>query len=167
MEIEYRSFDRKKERYRYILEQAERILDEAGTEVAAMANLSATLKLLMPRVNWAGFYLARGDGLSLGPFQGKPAVSSIKTGMGVCGTALATLSPQVVGDVHCCENHIACDLSSRSEIVVPIVTDGGIYGVLDIDSPDRENFDTEDLEGLTALCALFARFIDARAVGNK
>ncbi|MBQ8081655.1 MAG: GAF domain-containing protein [Clostridia bacterium] len=150
MEIPYRAFEQKAERYAYILAQLERILEETDDRVAGLANASALLWLLMPGLNWAGFYLMKEGGLSLGPFQGKPAVPWIPVGKGVCGTAALEKMPQVVEDVHACCNHIACDLNSASEIVVPLLGHGGeVLGVLDIDSPSPAHFEREDLTGLT------------------
>ena len=148
MDVEYREFTNKPERYTYINAQLDRILEETDDLCAGLANASALFHLLMPRLNWAGFYLMKGGALVLGPFQGKPAVARIEVGAGVCGTAAAEDAPQVVENVHTCCNHIACDSASSSEIVVPIHADGALFGVIDIDSPALANFDAEDLEGL-------------------
>ena len=114
MEIEYREFPGKAERYAYLNAQLERILDEADGLCGALANASALFMLLMPGMNWAGFYLMERGHLTLGPFQGKPAVSRIELGAGVCGTAAQRGEAQIVEDVHKCTNHIACDAASAS-----------------------------------------------------
>ena len=148
MNVEYREFPNKPERYAYINAQLDRILGETDDLYAGLANASALFDLLMPRLNWAGFYLMKNGALVLGPFQGKPAVTRIDVGAGVCGTAVAEDTPQIVENVHTCCNHIACDSASSSEIVVPIHASGAIFGVIDIDSPALANFDAEDLMGL-------------------
>jgi GAF domain-containing protein len=125
--------------------------------VANAANLAALLFWSLPQLNWAGFYLVeprRGD-LLLGPFQGKPACVRIPIGRGVCGTAAARRETVIVPDVHAFPGHIACDSASNSEIVVPIVRDGELLGVLDLDSPVRSRFDDADARGLEALVRVF------------
>lgn len=116
----------------------------------------------LPGVNWAGFYLRKEEGLVLGPFQGKPAVAYIPAGKGVCGTAAQSLKPQVVEDVKRCENHIACDVNSASEIVVPIFSNGNLFGVIDMDSPFPARFDAEDLAGLSILAERIGQIAAAR-----
>jgi L-methionine (R)-S-oxide reductase len=125
--------------------------------VANAANFAALLYWSLPQLNWAGVYLrdaARGD-LLLGPFQGKPACVRIPIGRGVCGTAAARRETMVVSDVHAFPGHIACDLASNSEIVVPILRGGELIGVLDVDSPAHARFDAADARGLEALVAVF------------
>ena len=125
--------------------------------VANAANLAALLFWSLPQLNWAGFYLVeprRGD-LLLGPFQGKPACVRIPIGRGVCGTAAARRETVVVPDVHAFPGHIACDSASNSEIVVPVVRDGELLGVLDLDSPVPSRFDDADARGLEALVRVF------------
>ena len=125
--------------------------------IANAANLAALLFWSLPQLNWAGFYLVeprRGD-LLLGPFQGKPACVRIPIGRGVCGTAAARRETVVVPDVHAFPGHIACDSASNSEIVVPIVRDGELLGVLDLDSPVPSRFDDADARGLEALVRVF------------
>src|SRR5216684_6689782 len=116
--------------------------------LANLANASGLLAQALERINWCGFYLARGEDLVLGPFQGKPACVRIAMGKGVCGTAAARRESLVVPDVAKFPGHIACDPASRSEIVVPIVENGMLRGVLDVDSPEAARFDEEDREGL-------------------
>ncbi|PTQ08198.1 hypothetical protein CLG96_15960 [Sphingomonas oleivorans] len=122
--------------------------------IANMANAAALLWQYLPDLNWAGFYRADDDGLVLGPFQGKAACIRIAYGKGVCGTAAATLEAQCIADVNAFPGHIACDAASASELVVPIVVDGALVGVLDLDSPTPGRFDAEDVAGCTALMAL-------------
>ena len=121
-----------------------------------LSNASALLYDAMENVNWAGFYLVRGDRLVLGPFQGKPACVHIGKGRGVCGTAWAEDNTLRVPDVHAFPGHIACDCASRSEIVIPLHAAGEIRGVLDIDSPEEDRFSQADQAGLEA----FARALE-------
>ena len=119
--------------------------------IANMANVAALLWETLPDLNWAGFYRNVGGELVLGPFQGRPACIRIPFGKGVCGTAAASLEPQCVADVLAFPGHIACDSASRSELVVPILRDGGLVGVLDLDSPLPGRFDDADLAGCVEL----------------
>ena len=119
--------------------------------VANMANAAALIWETLPDINWAGFYRNIGGELVLGPFQGRPACIRIAFGQGVCGAAAAGLQVQRVDDVHAFPGHIACDAASRSEIVVPLIRDGELIGVLDIDSPNIARFDAEDEAGCVAL----------------
>lgn len=133
--------------------------------VANAANLAALLYWSLPQLNWAGLYLvepASGD-LLLGPFQGRPACIRIPLGRGVCGTAAARRETIVVADVHAFPGHIACDAASNSEIVVPILRDGRLLGVLDLDSPVQGRFDASDARGLEALVAVFVASLGGRA----
>ena len=116
--------------------------------LANLANAAGLLAQALDRMNWCGFYLLRGDELVLGPFQGKPACVRIPLGQGVCGTAAALRETLVVPDVLAFPGHIACDAASRSEIVVPLVADGRLVGVLDVDAPEPARFDDEDRAGL-------------------
>ena len=157
MDIEYKTFARKSDLYAYLKEQLRRIAGETTDQTAILANASSLLMLLLPEINWAGFYLHRNQKLILGPFQGKPAVAEIPIGEGVCGTAAQTRTIQRVENVHRCCNHIACDLATNSEIVLPILlADGTLYGVLDIDSPVLSRFDEEDEAGLSRFAAILA-----------
>ncbi|MBL6939034.1 MAG: GAF domain-containing protein [Alphaproteobacteria bacterium] len=123
--------------------------------IANAANLAALLWMGLADLNWAGFYFKRGRGLVLGPFHGRPACVRIEMGRGVCGTAAQTRETQVVPDVHMFPGHIACDAASQSEIVIPLVRDGALVGVLDLDSPVKGRFDDEDHKGLEALAVLW------------
>ena len=122
--------------------------------VAAMSNLSALIMENMADLNWAGFYLRRGEGLVVGPFQGKPACIHIPMGKGVCGTTALRDRTTVVPDVHAFPGHIACDSASRSEIVIPLHAEGRVAAVLDIDSPVPDRFSPEDVRGLEELAGL-------------
>jgi len=122
--------------------------------IANMANAAALLWEYLPDLNWAGFYRNVSGELVLGPFQGKAACIRIAFGSGVCGTAAATRETQLVEDVHAFPGHIACDAASASEEVVPIIVDGELLGVLDLDSPNPGRFDAEDQAGCERLVAL-------------
>ncbi len=119
--------------------------------IANTANFAASIYHSLPSLNWAGFYFLRGEELVLGPFQGKPACVRIALGKGVCGTAAAQRHSILVPDVHDFPGHIACDVASRSELVVPLLRDGQVLGVLDLDSPIPNRFDEADREGCEAL----------------
>ena len=122
--------------------------------IANMANAAALIREYLPDLNWAGFYRNVDGELVLGPFQGKAACIRIAFGSGVCGMAAATRKTQLVADVHAFPGHIACDAASNSELVVPIVVNGELFGVLDLDSPTHYRFDAEDQTGCEALVAL-------------
>ena len=120
--------------------------------IANTANFSSLVFNSMPGLNWAGFYFLKGDELVLGPFQGKPACIRIKKGRGVCGTTVVEGKSIVVADVHAFPGHIACDVNSRSELVVPVRGAGGeIVGVFDLDSPLPNRFDQTDADGIESL----------------
>jgi GAF domain-containing protein len=141
----------KPELYAQLIEAADAITAGEPDAIANMANLSALLFDALPDLNWAGFYRNAGGELVLGPFQGKAACIRIPFGKGVCGAAAATREVQLVEDVHAFPGHIACDAASRSELVVPIVHDGALLGVLDLDSPSPARFDREDAAGCAEL----------------
>ncbi|NYD91501.1 GAF domain-containing protein [Sphingomonas melonis] len=143
--------------YRDLLSALDALTAGEPDAIANMANASALIWQYLPDLNWAGFYRLVGDELVLGPFQGKAACIRIALGKGVCGTAAATRTTQLVEDVHAFPGHIACDAASRSELVVPIVRDGVLIGVLDLDSPEPARFDAEDAAGCEALAALLAQ----------
>ena len=115
---------------------------------ANLSNASALLNQFFDRINWVGFYLMEDGELVLGPFQGLPACIRIPLGKGVCGTAAKTKESIIVPDVNAFPGHIACDAASQSEIVIPIVKNGNIFGVLDVDSPELNRFSEEDRIGL-------------------
>ncbi|MDE2516786.1 MAG: GAF domain-containing protein [Rhodospirillales bacterium] len=123
--------------------------------IANAANTAALLFQMMADINWAGFYFLRAGTLVVGPFQGKPACVRIAPGKGVCGAAVMRRESVLVADVHAFPGHIACDAASRSEIVVPLLRDGAVVGVLDIDSPLPARFDAADQAGLEAIAARY------------
>lgn len=134
--------------------QAAELVDGIPHFVANLANISALIFDTLEDINWAGFYLLKGDKLVLGPFQGKPACIEIPSGKGVCGTALASDSIQRIENVHEFKGHIACDSASNSEIVLPIHSEGKVIAVLDIDSTSFGRFSEEDEKGLAELVAI-------------
>ena len=148
--------------YKTMISQAEGMLEAEPWYVAAFSTLSALIKETLPELNWAGFYFADENGLTVGPFQGKPACIHIAPGKGVCGTAVARKETVVVPDVHAFPGHIACDSASASEIVIPLCRDGKVAAVLDIDSPVKDRFSPADRDGLEAL----ARKIEERVSWN-
>ena len=141
----------KQELYSLLKLQAVSLAEATPLPLPALANCAALLWEALSDINWAGFYLMHGDTLVLGPFQGKTACTLIPSGKGVCGTAAATRVLQLVPDVHQFPGHIACDSASNSEIVVPMIKDGVLLGVLDIDSPIFSRFDEQDAAGLQAI----------------
>jgi L-methionine (R)-S-oxide reductase len=146
----------KTELYRQLCDAADALTAGEPDAIANMANVAALLWEGLPDLNWAGFYRNVGGELVLGPFQGRPACIRIPFGKGVCGTAAATLEPQCVEDVNAFPGHIACDSASASELVVPIVHDGRLIGVLDLDSPRPARFDAEDRGGCIKLVRMLA-----------
>jgi len=146
----------KAEFYRELAQQLEALLTGESDMIANAANTSALMFQMMPELNWAGFYMLKSEGeLVLGPFQGKPACVRIPVGKGVCGTAVERKSSVVVEDVHAFPGHIACDAASRSELVVPLIHEGRVLGVIDLDSPVPSRFDAEDQTGIEKLAAIF------------
>ena len=151
---------KKSERYAVILEQARALTYGISHPIANMSNIAALLWQALEDINWCGFYLLDYGRLMLGPFCGLPACIEIPLGRGVCGTAAALNSVQLVRDVHQFPGHIACDSASNSEIVIPIHHDGCVVGVLDIDSPKLARFDETDQENLIALVHLLESVCD-------
>lgn len=127
--------------------------------VANMANVAALVWQYVDRLNWAGFYRVVDGELVLGPFQGKPACIRIPFGQGVCGAAAASGGVQLVPDVHAFPGHIACDAASRSELVVPVLRDGKVIAVIDLDSPEPARFDADDAAGVVKLAGAIAAAI--------
>ncbi len=144
----------KPEAYRQLQAQLSAVLAGERDGLANTANMAALIYQALPGLNWAGFYFLRDGGLVLGPFQGKVACIRIPLGKGVCGTAAQRRETIVVPDVEKFPGHIACDHASRSEIVVPLLKDGHLFGVLDLDSPNLARFDTEDAIGLQEMVKL-------------
>lgn len=149
----------KPELYRELAESAAALIAGEPDPVANMANLAALIWQFVPRLNWAGFYRMVDGGLVLGPFQGKPACIRIALGQGVCGAAAAAGQTQLVPDVHAFPGHIACDAASASELVVPVLRDGQVIAVIDLDSPEPGRFDAEDAAGIERLAAAIAAAI--------
>jgi L-methionine (R)-S-oxide reductase len=132
--------------YDLLFKEIEPLLDSYW--LTNLSNVSASLMAHMPDINWVGFYLKRENELCLGPFQGLPACLKIPMGKGVCGTAAAKRQTLLIADVETFPGHIACDARSRSEIVIPLIKDGILIGVLDVDSPIAGRFDSTDQKGL-------------------
>ena len=145
--------------YKFMAQQLLALTEGVPYEVANLANASALLWQEMPDINWVGFYKMTDGALVLGPFQGKPACIVIPMGRGVCGTCAAEERTQLVPDVHQFPGHIACDSASNSEIVVPLMKNGQIWGVLDIDSPHLNRFTEEDRVGLEAVAKVIEGFL--------
>lgn len=145
----------KPEQYAQLVEQARALLAGERDRIANAANLSALVYHALPSLNWAGFYFFDGEELVVGPFQGLPACVRIPLDKGVCGAAARTRETQRVADVHAFPGHIACDSASRSELVVPLVRDGELIGVFDLDSPEPDRFDSDDQHGLEAIAQAF------------
>lgn len=147
-------------RYEHLLKQVGYLVEGERDMVANLANTASLLYLSLEQVNWAGYYLNRGDELVLGPFMGKPACIRIPFGKGVCGTAASEHRTQLVRDVLKFPGHIACDESTRSEIVVPMFKDDQLVAVLDIDSPIEARFDEEDQQYLERFARIVTDSID-------
>ena len=147
--------------YRELFLMAEGLFRGECDAIANAANLSGLLWMGLDDLNWAGFYFLRGEGLVLGPFQGKPACVRIALGAGVCGTAAARKKTIIVPDVEAFAGHIACDAASRSELVVPLLKETQLIGVLDLDSPSPGRFDQADANGIESLAALWAAASDS------
>ncbi|WP_395621831.1 GAF domain-containing protein [Sphingomonas daechungensis] len=145
--------------YKDLLSAAEGLTAGEPDPIANMANVAALIWETLPDINWAGFYRNVDGELVLGPFQGRPACIRIPFGTGVCGAAAASQEVQRVDDVHAFPGHIACDAASASELVVPIVRDGKLIAVLDIDSPSPARFSGEDEAGCVALGELLAKVL--------
>jgi L-methionine (R)-S-oxide reductase len=143
-----------------LLEQARALLAGERDATANAANLASLIFHTLPDLNWAGFYWMKGGELVLGPFQGKPACVRIALGKGVCGTAAREARAIVVPDVHAFPGHIACDSASNSEVVVPVIREGRVLGVLDLDSPLRGRFDDADARALKSVAAAFVEMSD-------
>ena len=150
--------------YRDLLQALDALTADEADGIANMANAAALIWEYLPDLNWAGFYRAVDGELVLGPFQGKAACIRIAFGKGVCGTAAETRTTQRIEDVHAFPGHIACDVVSASELVVPIMHADRLIGVLDLDSPRTGRFDAEDQAGCEALAALLAERIGEPAI---
>lgn len=142
------------------IEQAKALLETQPNQIALLSNASAFINDTIDTLNWAGFYLFDGKVLTVGPFQGHVACSTIPLGQGVCGEAAEKRVTMVVDDVLAHKNHIACDSNSRSEIVVPIIINNKLFGVLDVDSPVNSRFDDELKNFFEAFVDLLTKLID-------
>ncbi|MDD2648936.1 MAG: GAF domain-containing protein [Eubacteriales bacterium] len=149
-----------KANYELLKKQLAALIADERKALPAMANASALLFSGVHAVSWAGFYLAEGNRLLLGPFQGKPACVSIAFGKGVCGLAAQKRKSVIVGNVHKFPGHIACDAESKSEIVIPVIQRGTLVGVLDLDSDRYDSFDEGDRLGLEGLVEVLAEKTD-------
>ena len=145
----------KPEQYAQLAEQARALVHGEPDRIANAANLSALVYHALPDLNWVGFYFYDGKELVVGPFQGLPACVRIALDRGVCGAAASTRQTQRIADVEAFPGHIACDAASRSELVVPLVHDGQLVGVFDLDSPQLDRFDAHDQDGLEAIARIF------------
>ncbi|MEO1575256.1 MAG: GAF domain-containing protein [Pseudomonadota bacterium] len=143
-----------------LVAQARALMADTRDPVANAANLSALVYHNVPDLNWAGFYFGAGDVLIVGPFQGQPACVEIGWGKGVCGTAAERAETLRVDDVHSFDGHIACDAASRSELVVPLIRDGRVFGVLDIDSPRPARFGAQEQALFEALAEAYTQSSD-------
>lgn len=145
----------KPEQYAQLLQQARALMHDEPDRIANAANLAALVYHALPDFNWVGFYFYDGRELVVGPFQGLPACVRIALDKGVCGAAASRRQTQRVHDVEAFPGHIACDAASRSELVVPLLKDGALIGVLDLDSPSIGRFDEDDQHGLEAIAQAF------------
>lgn len=148
-----------KVKYEQLASQLDALLDGEKNRYANLSNASALLNQFFDRINWVGFYLMDEGELVLGPFQGLPACIRIPLGRGVCGTAATRKETIIVPDVNAFPGHIACDVASQSEIVVPILKDDVLLGVLDIDSPELDRFTEEDRAGLEHFIEVLVKHI--------
>lgn len=147
------------EQYQLLSKQLDALLEGEQDTVANLSNASALLNQFLDQINWVGFYLLKDDELVLGPFQGLPACVRIPVGRGVCGSAVEQQRTFVVEDVQAFPGHIACDAASKSEIVIPLIKNGEVLGVLDIDSPIEARFSEEDQVGLELFTATLLKHI--------
>ncbi len=154
--------DSKSELYQQLASQLSSLVAGERDLIANAANFSSLIFHSLPDLNWAGFYFQKESELVLGPFQGKPACVRIKLGQGVCGTAASQCKTTIVPNVHEFPGHITCDSASNSEIVVPLMKGERLIGVLDLDSPSRSRFDSEDAAGLEGLVKILLASVDAR-----
>ena len=145
--------------YQELLGQTKALISNESDIIANMANISALLFERLDDVNWVGFYRLVNDELVLGPFQGKVACIRIPLGKGVCGTCAANAKIQRIANVHDFDGHIACDASSNSELVIPVIVSGKVVAVLDIDSTVFERFDLQDEKGMQAIVAAFEQSV--------
>lgn len=147
------------QQYTTLSKQLDALLEGEKDVIANLSNASALLNQFLDRINWVGFYLMKDSELVLGPFQGLPACVRIAVGRGVCGTAVSKRETMLIDDVHAFPGHIACDAASNSEIVIPLIKNNEVIGVLDIDSPLKGRFTSEDKEGLELFVQTLMKFL--------
>ena len=152
----------KEENYRLMADTAKAFFEGETDLIALLANLSALIKAYIDELNWAGFYILKGEELVLGPFQGLPACIRIAAGKGVCGRAVLEGKPIIVADVHQFPGHIACDSVSASELVIPFFKDAIVYGVLDLDSPLPGRFTELEASSLSEITSMLTAFLDSK-----
>lgn len=150
---------KKEKNYELVQKQLSALIEDETNRIANLSNAAALLNQFLDEINWVGFYLYEEGQLILGPFQGLPACVRIPMGKGVCGTSAATEKTLRIEDVHQFPGHIACDAASRSEIVIPLMKDGKLIGVLDIDSPVTDRFDEIDQQGLEKFAEILSRHL--------
>lgn len=143
----------KSQRYEQLLPQIRALIADENDQTANLANICAVLKYNMPGFFWIGFYLLKNEELVLGPYQGPLACTRIALGKGVCGAAALRRESIIVPDVNKFPGHIACSSLSRSEIVIPLINNGNVWGVLDVDSDELNMFDETDKKYLEELCS--------------
>lgn len=153
-------FDNKGDLYKYMNIKMVGLVTSEDNPLSSLSNAAGLLNQLLENINWVGFYLLKNEELKLGPFIGKPACTTLKVGVGVCGKAVADDEIKVVEDVNKFVSHVACDAESKSEIVLPIKYKGSIVAVLDVDSPYFSRFDEEDAVGLTRIVETLSKYID-------
>lgn len=149
----------RQQQYEMLSKQLDALLTGEPNVMANLSNASALLNQFFDRINWVGFYMMDGNELVLGPFQGLPACIRIPVGRGVCGSTVTKKETIIVPDVHAFPGHIACDAASQSEIVVPLIKNGEVFGVLDIDSPEKNRFQKEDQQGLEHFVSILMKHI--------
>jgi L-methionine (R)-S-oxide reductase len=148
------------QKYKYMLILLEGQLSSEKNDLANISNAAAIIKAVMDRLNWAGFYILRENSLVLGVFQGLPACNRVEVGKGVCGTAVAEMKLQRIDDVNEFPGHIACDSASKSEMVIPIIKEGIVYGVLDLDSPELGRFTELEEKYMVKFVSKLNQYID-------
>ncbi|MDR1234659.1 MAG: GAF domain-containing protein [Mycoplasmataceae bacterium] len=143
----------------HLFETVKSLLNDEDDLISGLANVSSVINAYITNINWCGFYLIKNNKLVLGPFQGLPACTRIDIGKGVCGTAAKTKTPLIVPNVHKFPGHIACDVNSQSEVVIPLFKNSKIFGVLDIDSPKLNRFKKAEVNTFIKIAALINKFI--------
>jgi GAF domain-containing protein len=147
------------EKYKLLIKQLNNLLNKKDNFLSNLSNLTAALKHSFDKISWVGFYLFDGKRLYLGPFQGQVACTEIELGKGVCGTSAEKRESVIVPDVDKFPGHISCDTGSRSEIVIPVIKKGELFGVLDIDSYNYDSFDEIDKKYLEEICTFLSKEI--------